>query len=860
MTAVLALLAFLAQSTPAPAPPPEKPPETRRTELNLLGASDTNSGESRRNENVQFNLIDNNALKELNVRLGTTATIVEDFRADRNYFGAEFGNPPAAAIHLAPQKQSPMHGSAHFTHGNSVFNARSFFQAGPVKPARENEAAARFGAGLPAGLYLGGDASKRRLRGNVNGNILVPLAAERLPLTADPARLAIVNRIFSAYPAEAPNRTDINARALNTNALQAIDDDNAALRADKSFQDRDRLFARYAFTTQTVDAFQLLAGQNPDTTTRAHTARLTWSRVWNAATIGNLSAGFDRVVSRIVPEPNAIGPSVDFGGAIEALGPSSYIPIFRTQNRFRYSADLLQKRGDHTWTAGLELARRQINGSETSSHRGNLVFRDDFGRDAIANLRLGTPTRFTGAVGNTHRGFRLWEIQWFAGDEWKLSNAVTLNVGVRWEPALRPVEVDGLNVIPYGCDCNNFAPRLGLAWRLPGRGGVLRANFGIHYGEIFPVSFQQVRYNPPLNQKFEVPAPELGSVFQNLNVQPDPSARSTILNVSPELASPYSQQYNFGWEPMTGARWKLQLGYAGSRSPKLFYLWYANRARAVDGVAQATATVNQRRPDHTSFDVRHLINASRGYFDAARVSLIVPRWRGLSLDASYWFSKALDLGAGYSSTGSGADGKQAQSQTEYAIHQEMKGPSIFDQSHAFLARASWLTPALSPNWGRAPRWFGRWDLSFVVLAKTGTPFSVLSGSDAPGFGNVDGDGGDRPNLVDPSVLGRCICHPDRSTRLLPRAAFAFIRPTDLRGTLGSNTFRKDGVANVNASLARTWNVGGERKFSLRAESVNFLNTPQFAEPGRELTSPSFGAITNTLNDGRAFRFQGKLEF
>src|SRR6476659_3366787 len=89
--ALLTLAAFGADEKPAE---PVKPDQ--RTELNLLGKVDTASGESRRNENVQFNLIDNNALKELNIRLGTNATIVQEFFPDRNYFGVEFGNPPAA--------------------------------------------------------------------------------------------------------------------------------------------------------------------------------------------------------------------------------------------------------------------------------------------------------------------------------------------------------------------------------------------------------------------------------------------------------------------------------------------------------------------------------------------------------------------------------------------------------------------------------------------------------------------------------------------------------------------------------------------------------------------------------------------
>ena len=56
----------------------------KRTELNLLGKTNTEGGESRRNENVQFNLIDNNALKELNIRLGTTATLIDEYKPNRN--------------------------------------------------------------------------------------------------------------------------------------------------------------------------------------------------------------------------------------------------------------------------------------------------------------------------------------------------------------------------------------------------------------------------------------------------------------------------------------------------------------------------------------------------------------------------------------------------------------------------------------------------------------------------------------------------------------------------------------------------------------------------------------------------------
>src|SRR4051812_48728612 len=113
---VLPLACFAADDKPAEPAKSEAKPDPKsdqRVELNLLGKVDTASGESRRNENVQFNLIDNNALKELNVRMGTTATIVQEFRPERGYFGVEFGNAPPSPLHVAPAKATGFHGSAY---------------------------------------------------------------------------------------------------------------------------------------------------------------------------------------------------------------------------------------------------------------------------------------------------------------------------------------------------------------------------------------------------------------------------------------------------------------------------------------------------------------------------------------------------------------------------------------------------------------------------------------------------------------------------------------------------------------------------------------------------------------------------
>ena len=840
----------------------EPTPPSQRTQLNLLGQTDTSSGESRRNENVQFNLIDNNSLRELNLRVGTTATLVPEFAAGRNFFGSEYGVPAAPPVHLPRARAGKgIHGSLFETHNNSIFSARAFFQVGAVKPARENNYGFNIGIPLTARTFLMIDGSQQKVRGVVNGNVLVPKADERTALATDPGIRRIIERFLAAYPNELPNRTDIDPRALNTNAPQRINTDTASGRLDHQIGKRDQLALRYAFTGQVVNPFQFVAGQNPDTFIKSHVARLTWTHNWSAATVGEFSIGFDRTTSLLRPEKNAVGPTVMIAGALTALGPAPPIPINRALNNFRYAFGLQQKRGQHQLTFGAEIFRTQINGTEPDGDRGILVFANDGGRDAITNLRLGLPLQYTLAVGNTHRGFRNWVANGYLGDVWRASDRLQLTFGLRYGVVTSPTEVNNLNKFPFDCDCNNGAPYLGLAYRLGDRLGVVRANYGLHYGQIFPVTYGQIRLNPPGSYRLFVTQPNLLNPLGNIDIRNiPPTTRSSTFSFSPDFVTPYSHQYNLSWEPLVTRRVRMQLGYVGSRAHKLFQMWFGNRAQVVPGIPQTNATVNQRRPDPKVLDAFAFLNASRAWYDAARVSVVLTEWHGISLDASYWFSKSLDLGHDYTNTLSGPDGRVARSQTEGEVQRDLKGRSAFDQPHAFLTRATWQMPKLGGGGRLIRSTIGGWNLSLVGLLKNGTPFTIESGSDAPGFGNVDGNSGDRPNVLDLTVLGRTIGDPDTSTQLLPRSAFQYIQATAGAGSLGRNVFRRGKIANINASLSRSWTLRGATSLTLRAESINLFNTPQFAEPTRELTSPSFGRITNTLNDGRTFRFTLRLGF
>jgi hypothetical protein len=841
-------------SRPAQAKPP-----SQRADLNILGSIDSAAGESRRNENVQFNLIDNNSLKYLNIRLGTNATITPEFSPDKKYFGTEFGGTPVGQIHLSsPKIPADFHGGLSFTRSDSLFSARSFFQVGGLLPGHENDYGVTISAGIWRGAHLSLEGAWQSVRGSVNGNVLVPLASERTPLATEPAIRRLVQRWIDAYPKALPNRTDIDPRALNTNSPQSIDTAASTVRVDQILGPRDRVSLQHSFTNQKVMAFELVAGQNPDTNTKSHTPRITWDHRFNARSLLDVTIGVDRVHSLLTTEPNAVGPQVIIGTSYQTLGPGATIPIDRRLTRFRNAVLYRRLAGEHTFSAGGEADRVRNNGLESSSERGNYYFRSDFGRDAITNFRLGIPSRYSAAVGDGHRGFRWFEQQFFVGDVWRLRSSFTLSYGLRYSPITGPSEVNRLTPIDFKCACVNFAPNFGLAWKLP-RAGVIRAAYGLHFGDIYPQTLQQTRWDPPNFLKIEVQAPpSLLTPLQNTYL--GPGARHTQFDVPPDLASPYSHQYTFVWEPLTAKPWSIQLGYIGSRTHKLFMMWFANRAVPVPGIAQTTNTITERRPDPRYYELREPRNASNAYFDAARVTLKAPVWHGITADASYWFSKAIDTGSAYTNMAAGDEALQGYSQSQSPVASDLKGPSAFDQSHAAVLRFEYA-PRIDIAGKRAVRAvFNSWRVSGIFLAKTGLPFTVFTGSDGPGFGNVDGSNGDRPNLLVPSILGRTIADPNTSASLLPRSAFGFIAPTESRGNLGSNTFRRGGIRNMNAALARTWQLHSDWRMTLRAESINFLNTPQFAAPNTDLSAPAFGKISNTLNDGRSFQFTAQLQF
>lgn len=835
---------LLFADVPAPA---EKPvaKEAAKPQTRL-----TTSGQ--RNENVAIWFIDTNAVKEANIRVGTTATAVVEPLAETQYFAAEHGRPASEVLMLKPAAApSNWHGEGFWSHQNSVLNARTFFQVGSVKPSHKNFYGGRLTGLLPRLGAVTATFSQGSIRGMINGNVLVPLANERTPLATDPAVRAIVQRFLDAYPTDLPNRTDFDPRALNTNSPQRINNIAGALRLDTPVNERNNLFTSYSIDRQRIIAFQLVAGQNPNTEIHTHKARLTWQRTISAATQLQLGVSFNRGRSALVSEPNAVGPRVRFGYSVEELGPDSSFPVNRATNTFRYGAAVLHQAGRHQFTAGADVTRFQLNGIESNNIRGQFQFGGNFGRSSIENMRMGTPNMFEGAVGELSRGYRNWTVNGYVADKWKIHPRLQIYYGLRYTADTKPIEVQQRETIPYGTDANNFSPRLSLAWQV-GRGWVARAMYTTTFGQILPVTYQQIRNNPPNVLYVMVPDPYLADPLRGLDLR-GPNVRYSPTWLSPDLATPYSHQYNATLEHKALLGSMLRVSYIGSRTIKLLNAYTENRAEPIPGMLLTTANVDERRADSRYYDTKTVVNGGLAYFDGGQVAWDLPLRGGVLLSTNYTFSKAIDEGNDFTATAANKDVASFRGQYQYSTLKDRRGLSNFDSTHAFSLNYVWDVP--SPR--QAARWLraaaSDWQISGANMWKKGTPLTLFVGTDAPGYGNVDGGGADRPNILDPSILGMTIGHPDTAPIILSRDKFAYITLGQHAGNLGRGTMRKAPIWNWNASIARQFRFSNELTAQVRAEAFNLSNTPQFDEPQRNLSSPAFGKITNTLNDGRVFQ-------
>ena len=837
----LILLLALLQDPSKPVPPAKEAPAVPQR---------APEAGSQRNQNIQINLIDNNALNEGLARQGIQPVPARDFTAVRSDYASEFGGMGRNIDIVAPDKRSQFHGEAYEMLQNNVFNARAFFQVGSVQKSIRNQYGFNVGGPLVKdrlSFVLSGEETRQT--GYVNGNALVPLPSERTPRTSDPAAYAIIARWLAIYPNELPNRPEIDPRMLNTNTPQTIRNTGGNARFDWTFSPTRRAALRYALRDTYVNSFKFVVGQNPNQRFRPQDYNLSLEQEFTPKDVLRLGFNYLRAKSELSVPPGAVGPYAGMARQIEDIGPKNEFPMHRVRNDFEYLGLISHVRDAHTLEWGFEARRYQMNDLTSNEARGNFGYSPNFGRTAIENLLAGTPSTYRVTLGKLYRGFRNTDLNAFVNDRIKLTSSLTVNLGVRYEFAGAPTEVNHLTAFQYHSDSNNLAPRAGFSYAA-GK-SVVRGGYGIAFGRIFPATFQAARFNPPNVLRVVVPNPDFVNPLRDFNGSIAQSIRSAVTQLDNNIVAPYTQHYTLEVErEIAGLR--TRAAYFGSRTWKLPHTNYSNRAGRPAGVPVTSATVNDRRPDPLYYGVATILNMGRAYFDGGQFN-VEKRSGATVISALYTFAKSIDTGTNFSSTQVNND--EIRPQVENGIIQDMKGPSMFDVRQSLVI--TYTIPLRLPG-----RYLSGWTLTGTTLLRTGTPFTVETGSDAPPLGNVDGEWQDRPTILDPGILHKSVDHPDTSQSVLRRNAFSGEDTFQKgRGNVGRNTFRKDGAANFNVALARAFPFTDRAKvLTFRAEALNLTNHPQFDAPNSTFASPSFGQITNTLNAGRIMQFVLNMKF
>jgi len=839
------------------------------------------------NPNIFVYRIDLNSIRVLfAIRRGPNPQYIPEFQPEQNYFGALFGAPVQQFEVIRPRTlAAAWRGTVFGMHQNSALNARNFFNVGPLKPSRSSSYDLTGGGPLfspNASLLL--QFGQNFTSGLVNGNIVCRICGQNLQSTAaDPQVREVINNFLTAFPDEEPNLPN---GQLNSNAPRDIDSSHGLARLDLKPADDTSFAFRYSINDYNEDPFQLVAGQNPQTELRNQGAHASVTQIFSPETLGRFGFHYDRTKALLLPTsrftellaPLGISPvpEIDLAFDVVNIGPGAIFPRRRIQNRFQLYADLSRAFGRHTLKAGWSTSRIQVNDLQSDNSRGTVRFASDFGRTAVQNFLDGRPSVFTVAVGNLYRGFRNWEHFFFVEDQIRLFPTFSLSLGLRYELLTAPTEVNDLTDTGFTADTNNIAPRFGFAWNPRSGTTTVRGAYGISYSTIFPVTYGMTRFNPPATQVIEVFEPDFANLLSGI---PQESERSALNILNPDLVHPYSHQYTLSIERALPWASTFRIAYIGMRSFKLLTRGEYNRARpfsnddefcirmltiSPDEPCNNTANINDRRPDLRFTSIRMIESNSIAYYDAMQLSFQKRLTHGLTFRTTYTFGKNLDTGGDFTNTATVESPPEVGTASCELCSRfsDQKGPSIFDTPQAFILSYSYELPFAAGTTGWKAALLRDWQLSGTTLFQSGTTFHPHTGSDSPGFGNVDGQTSDRPNILNTDILGMSLDDPDTSQSIFDRAFFnTDIRPGD-RGNIGYNTFRKDGTNNWNFAVGKMFRFAGgrERTLRFRAEFINLLNHAQFAKPGVQISIPTFGQITNTVNKGRQVQFSLRLNF
>jgi hypothetical protein len=306
-------------------------------------------------------------------------------------------------------------------------------------------------------------------------------------------------------------------------------------------------------------------------------------------------------------------------------------------------------------------------------------------------------------------------------------------------------------------------------------------------------------------------------------VEPFPTGRGVpsapaINTLDRDFRTGYAQQASLGVERVFAAM-TLTARYVGAFGDSLA------RKRNLNQPTPAPGPIASRRPIPGYGDILFVESEASSSYHALQLNLERRYTRGLAFRAGYTWSKSLDDTSAFLAT----DGDDNTPQDSRNFEAEW-GPSDFDVRHRFVGSITWDFP-----WHDAGLWLRDWQVSAVLTAQSGRPFTPRVSFDNSNTGNVGGGtfAYDRPNVVDGPVPEgvRTVGYGGRTFVVAP--AFTF-------GNAGRNSLVGPSYVSLDAAITRRIVLGRARALDLRLEVFNALNRGNLQLPDSFVDRPTFG--------------------
>jgi hypothetical protein len=560
------------------------------------------------------------------------------------------------------------------------------------------------------------------------------------------------------------------------------------------------------------------------------------------------SAGADQFASLgITPPPYDAAIDQGYLTAVvpgfETLGDDTNLPVRRQTRTLHLSDTVGLDRGRHHAKFGGELRHYRSDGYNHLFSRGQAVFTGAFTGHPVGDMLLGYPTITLLAANDNRQALRTWSANVYAQDDWRVSSRVTLNAGVRYEfnappvdaedrmavydPATRTVQQVGRNGVPRSgldSDFNNVAPRVGASWDLTGRGTlVLRGGYGLFYDSGTLIENSALYFNPPYWQ-LRLFFPSAQGPISIANPFPGAGRASapTINTLARDFRTGYAQQASLGLERAFTAL-TLTARYVGA-----FGDGYV-RKRNLNQPEPAPGDIAARRPVAGYGDILFLESEATSRYHALQLAVERPFSHGLAFKAGYTWSTSEDDTSAFLATD--GDDNTPQNSRDFAAEW---GPSDFDVRHRLVASATWNVPVRES----APAAFRHWQVSGVLTAQSGRPFTPRVSFDNSNTGNTGGGtfAYDRPNVVPAGTAG---------ARVYDGESFA-IAPQYTFGNAGRNSLTGPGYASLDLALSKRVALGPSRALELRVEIFNALSRANLLLPDSFVDRPTFGQSLSAL--------------